>query len=160
VITLEQYFMGRDALFPGECTLAVGSNAERTVERINRALELAAADGVEPGIDVKTGNFVASGWRPRSINHALERTSNAAAASAHIVAEACDLQERMPGRDLARWALKNLDKLEEIGLWMEDPRWTPDWVHWQTRPPHSGLRVYRPSMHEPLAAALPEQAQA
>jgi hypothetical protein len=120
---------------------------------VNRALELAAADGVEPGIDEKTGNYVASGWRPQAIN---ERTSNAAQLSTHLIGEACDLQDT-PQRDLARWALRNLDRLEQIGLWMEDPRWTPDWVHWQTRPPHSGLRVYRPSMHEPLVAALPEQ---
>lgn len=158
-ITLEQYFMGRDALYPEECTPAVRANAAKTVERVNRALELAAADGVSPGIDEKTGNHVASGWRPHAINHALERTSNAATNSTHIGAEACDLQDTL-GRDLARWALRNLDKLEEIGLWMEDPRWTPDWVHWQTRPPHSGLRVYRPSTKDALVAALPEQAQA
>lgn len=154
-ITIEQYFMGRGTLYRDELTPAVGVNAARTVDRVNQALELAAADGVEPGIDEKTGNYVASGWRPRAIN---DRTSNAAATSTHIGAEACDLQDT-PGRDLARWALRNIDKLEAIGLWMEDPRWTPDWVHWQTRPPHSGLRVYRPSMHDPLVAALPEQEQ-
>ena len=40
--------------------------------------------------------------------------------------------------------------LAEVGLWLEDPRWTFDpkgdhWVHLQTVPPRSGNRVFVPS---------------
>lgn len=156
MITLAQYWMGRDGAYAAECTLAVRRNAVETVRRVNLALELAAADGVEPGVDQVTHNAVASGWRPRGIN---ARTANAGDASTHITAEGCDVQDH-PDRPLARWALRNLEKLEEIGLWMEDPQWTggaDPWVHWQIRPPHSGKRVYIPSTQPPLAAKLPEQ---
>lgn len=151
--------MGRDALYPAELTFAVRANAEETVRRWNLLLARAGEDGV--GLVEENGSPVASGWRPRAVN---EATSNAAAASTHIAGEALDGRDSKPERHFARWCLQHLSVLEEIGLWIEDPRWTwrePEgqpWVHGQIRPPHSGLRVYRPSMHEALASALPEQA--
>jgi len=56
-----------------------------------------------------------------------------------------------------RWCLKHLDVLETLGLWMEDPQWTPTWLHVQTIPPRSGHRVYIPSASPALVAKLPEQ---
>ena len=53
--------------------------------------------------------------------------------------------------------LQRIDALQEIGLWMEDPQWTPTWVHLQIVPPGSRRRVYIPSSRPPLAARLPEQ---
>jgi hypothetical protein len=50
--------------------------------------------------------------------------------------------------------------LQEIGLWIENPMWTPTWVHLQIVPPHSGRRIFVPSENPPLAAALPEQERA
>lgn len=153
MITLSNYFMGRDRTHEAQCTDEIRTNAARTVERVNRVLARAEDAGVFPGIDEVTGTAVASGWRPPAIN---SRTQNAATGSRHVRAKACDLQDT-PERDLARWCLRNLDSLQEIGLWMEDPQWTPDWVHLQTEPPGSGRRVYRPSMAEALVAKLPEQ---
>ena len=96
---------------------------------------------------------MASGWRPAAINDA---TANAAKLSKHLTGEGIDLRDTGT-RDLARWCLRNLDALEEIGLWMEDPQWTPSWVHLQIVPPNSHRRVYCPSSRPPLAARLPEQ---
>lgn len=146
MITLAEYWNGRDRKFPRELNAEICNNAALTVSRINRLLGLAAEEGIEC-------DTVSSGWRPLAINDA---TANAAKASKHIKALAADLRDT-PQRDLARWCLRNLKHLESIGLWMEDPRWTPTWVHLQIVPPGSGRRVFVPSIKAPLTAPLPEQ---
>lgn len=167
IITLEQFWMGRDASHAAELTPRIRERADETVRKANLLLAFAEADGVEPGIDQFTGTPVASGWRPIGIN---ARTSNAAAKSRHISGEAVDLQDT-PERALARWCLANRDALEEVGIWMERPQWTagslhngeffPDpWVHWQIVPPRSGTRIYIPSTADPLVAALPGELEA
>jgi hypothetical protein len=153
MITLNDYLMGRDREFPDELTDEIRGNAALVVARANLLLARMEEELIAPGIDEKTGTFVASGWRPRGIN---SHTSNAADKSRHITGLAVDLQDT-PDRKVARWCVSNLDVLEEIGLWMEDPQWTPDWVHLQVVPPGSGRRVYIPSANPPIVAALPEQ---
>lgn len=153
MITVADYFMGRDVRYSAALTAKIKANAAVTVHRVAQLLALAALDGVVLGIDEVTGTHVASGWRPPAVN---DKTANAANGSTHLTAEGCDLQEAS-GRPFARWCLRNLDKLEAIGLWMEDPRWTPTWVHLQTRPPKSGRRVYVPSMAPAKTLPLPEQ---
>ena len=157
MITRTQYLMGRDVRYPGSVTAEVDANQEILRERVNQVLEWAAADGVEPGVDEKTGNAVASGLRPRELN---DRTQNSATDSSHITGEGVDLQDTLPGRPLARWCLREArpgGRLEQVGLYMERPQWTPDWVHLQSRPPKSGRRVYIPSSKPPLVAALEEE---
>ena len=146
MIYLEEYFMGRDKTHATELTDEIMENAVALVDKINSLLQYAAADGVPI-------NGVASGWRPNGIN---EATSNAAKHSKHLTAHGCDVKD-IPSRAFARWCLRNEDLLVEIGLWMEDPRWTPTWVHLQDIPPGSGKRVYIPSTKPPLADKLPEQ---
>ena len=153
MITLPDYWMGRDAKNPGQLTEKIIDNATLLLGRVNLLLSWAYAEHVTPALDARTGNHIASGWRPPEIN---EATSNAAAKSKHLTGEAIDLRDSGT-RDLARWCLRNLDALEEIGLWMEDPQWTPSWVHLQIVPPGSRRRVYCPSSKAPLAAMLPEQ---
>lgn len=156
VIGLEQYWMGRDAKYPAELTTETRYNAARLVGKVNNLLAMAEADGVAPGTDQVTHTAVASGWRPQMVN---DRTANAASGSKHLDGRAVDLQDT-PNRDLARWCLRNLDALQDAGLWMEDPRWTggaDPWVHLQLVPPASGHRVYIPSTAPPMAKALIEQ---
>jgi hypothetical protein len=156
ILTLEQYWMGRDGAYPDECTLSVRRNAAAWLAAANTALKCAADDGVEPGVNKHTGNALASGWRPKGVN---AETSNAAHLSTHIYGCGGDIQDQVDRR-LARWCLRHLDVLEGLGLYMEDPRWTPSWVHWQIVAPGSGKRVYIPSAAPALALALPEQAAA
>ena len=153
MITLADYFMGRDRAYQEDCTQEIRANAVLTVARVNLLLAAAEEEFVYPGTDEETHTQVASGWRPRGLN---ARTSNAATNSKHLTAQACDLQDT-EGREFARWCLRNLEVLERIGLWMEAPRYTPSWVHVQTIPPGSGLRVYRPSTATPIASLLPEE---
>lgn len=153
MILADDYWMDRDKIYGGELTDQIRDNVAELLGRVNLLLSWALADHVRPASDARTGTAVASGWRPAAIN---EATSNAAAKSRHLTGEAVDLRDNGT-RDLARWCLKNIDALEEIGLWMEDPQWTPTWVHLQIVPPGSRRRVYCPSSKPPLVAKLPEQ---
>lgn len=144
------YWMGRDLTHHDELTDAIRANAAELLGRVNLLLSWAYRDNVRPALDKATGTHVASGWRPAAINDA---TANAAKLSKHLTGEGIDLRDTGT-RDLARWCLKNLDALQEIGLWMEDPRWTgghggQNWIHLQICPPGSRRRVYVPSMKPP-----------
>lgn len=153
MITQVQYFMGRDVSHANSLTADIRRNAGLLLLLVNELLSEAAAEGVQPGIDAQTHCAVASGWRPPGIN---AKTANAAKNSKHLSGDAIDIRD-VRGRALAQWCLRNLDVLERLGLWMEDPRWTPTWVHLQRVPPGSGRRVYRPSSNPPLAPPLPGQ---
>ena len=155
--------MGRDKTHADELTESIRANAQETVDRVNGLMKLWAEDH---GYGVMNAIEVSSGWRPLSVNLS---TPNAALSSKHMTGEAVDLKDDKD-RSFARWCLRNTvplchqegraDLLQEIGLWMEQPQWTPTWVHLQTVPPHSGRRVFVPSENPPLAAALPEQERA
>lgn len=147
MITLEQFWMGRDEKYQSELTPEIRHNGELLVGKVNNLLAIADVDGV------MVIHTVASGWRPPAVNDA---TTNAAANSKHRTGQAVDLVDA-GRRALTRWCLRNLDALEDLGLWMEDPRWTPSWLHLQLVPPASGRRVYIPSTAPALAAALIEQ---
>jgi len=158
MIILSDYWMGRDIVYADDLTDEIIDHAGDLLGRVNLLLAWAQKDRVRPPLDADTYTPVASGWRPPAIN---DRTSNAAHGSKHLTGDAIDLRDNGT-RDLARWCVRNLDALEEIGLWMEDPRWThippgQPWVHLQRLPPGSRRRVFIPSTHPPRVAALPEQ---
>lgn len=127
MITLDEFYMGRDKLFPNELSDAHKANAVTTVDLANQVLTAAGMD-----------RRVTSGWRPASINAA---TKGAAPNSKHVLCQAVDLEDN--NRELKNWCLNNPDILARIGVWCEDPRDTPSWVHIQTVPPGSGLRFFR-----------------
>lgn len=127
-ISLSEYYMGRDRLFPNELTDAHKTNANLTVAKLNAVLE---AFGQK--------RRIVSGWRPSSINAA---TKGASPTSRHVLCQAGDLEDN--NRELMGWCLNNPDLLERVGVWMEDPRDTPTWIHLQTVPPKSGNRIFRP----------------
>jgi len=155
MITLDQYWMGRDVKYRRDLTEDIIQNAQITVERVNELL-LAFHDAL--GIEI---DEVASGWRPPSVN---EGTANAAKTSTHLTAEACDLRDT-ENRDLARWCVINPKRMEDAGLWMESPEHTwratvpgaRPWVHLQIRPPRSGRRIYIASNAPATAPLLLEQ---
>lgn len=142
MITLRQYWMGRNEQFAAVLTEEIKANAIETVARCNRLLEI--------------GGFVAydtvsSGWRPEALN---ARVSGAGARSKHIYGQAIDVLDR--SRELARYCVEHLEVLADIGLWMEHPDWTYSkfgnhWVHVQTVPPGSGKRIFIPNSNSPLA---------
>lgn len=145
MITLDDYFMGRDRdpRFTAYLTPEIVGNAQRTVQLANLVLARYYADhpaAVRPR--------VSSGWRPPAVNAALE-ARGAAPQSKHMTGEAIDLSDGDGpdddrANDLAAWCVNNALVLEACGLWMEDPRATPTWVHWQIVPPKSGRRYFIP----------------
>lgn len=138
MITVQQYYMGRDVEYKAELTEQLRKNAEVTVERANKLLLRAIADGVYLSLNSKK-SFVRSGWRPAAVNG---NTPNAAPLSKHMTCEAIDIED-IEG-ELDEWCMNHLAALEEIGLWMEHPLATKSWCHLQTRAPKSGNRVFYP----------------
>lgn len=132
MITLEDFYMGRDVKYAAELTGELRANAQVTVLRANRLL-------AHFGEDRK----VNSGWRPASVNAA---TPGAAKRSKHMLCLAIDLDD--DEGDLCHWCLENLDVLAEIGLWLEHPSATKGWCHVQTvppgNPPKPDRRVFYP----------------
>ena len=146
MIDLKAFYNGREEAYRDELTDEIRRNAEDIVAKANELLKRAGFE------DVCSVN---SGWRPRQVNAA---TPNASATSHHLTGRAVDLPD--PDRTLAAWCVANLDALAEMGLWMEDPRWTYDengehWVHVQTVPPGSGNRVFIPSTEPPKDPNFP-----
>lgn len=159
VITRAMYMMGRDVRYPGSVTPEIEANVVLLLDPVNQFLAAALADGVPVGLDEVTKTPVASGLRPKVLN---DRTQNAGGDSTHIWGLGIDLQDIVPERLLARFALSCARPgglLETLGLYMERPQWTPDWVHLQLRSPRSGRRVYVPSTRPPLCPALPEEVE-
>lgn len=62
--------------------------------------------------------------------------------SKHLSAQAIDIFD--PKGDLQKLIVQNITLIAEIGLWMEDFKFTPTWVHFQTVPPLSGNRFFIP----------------
>lgn len=149
-ITLDNYF-GPHAGHP-DITPEIRSNASVLLSKVNHLYAMAAADGIDPPANPATGCLISGngngGFRPRG-------SSVGASSSTHKTGHGVDRHD--PRRALARWCLQKPHALEYLGLWMEDPRWTPTWLHLQDVPPKSGRLVYIPSQEPPLIAALPEQ---
>jgi hypothetical protein len=134
MITLVDYYMGRDKLYPDELTAKRRLNATRTVELVNALLKRYQ----DTGGDVSHA-VVSSGWRPPQIN---AKVRNAAPRSNHMECLACDIAD-VSGK-LDAWCLANQSVLHELGLWLEHPGYTKGWCHVQTVPPRSGNRVFIP----------------
>lgn len=129
-ITLEQYAMGRDKLFPYEWAQAK-HNAEVTLARVNAFLE-----ELFPGREFT----VSSGFRPAAINN---KTVGSAKHSLHMMGLAIDIADH----DGYLKAYLNPEILEgqaellrEFDLFMEHRDSCPTWCHLD-----SGNRADRPS---------------
>lgn len=133
MITLEQYLMGRDKLYPLEISEELLANAEELLGRVNGLLE--RWGGETPRVN--------SGWRPRAVNAA---TAGAAPRSKHITGHAIDLAD--PDGELDSWCMDSLPVLIELGLWLEHPGATKGWCHLQSlppgNPPRASQRVFWP----------------
>jgi len=140
MISESDYWKGRDTQYP--CSEEVRTNAVITLRKVNTLLGMAKKDDIPC-------DKCSSGWRPLGIN---DKTANTAKGSKHISGQAIDVFD--PERRLAQWCLDNMLLLGKCALYMEDPRWTPTWVHLQIVPPVSGKRVYIPSTAPATAPSL------
>jgi hypothetical protein len=60
--------------------------------------------------------------------------------SKHLTAQACDIEDKDGA--LMAWCKTNVPLLERVGLWLEAD--TKGWCHFQTVPPGSGNRFFKP----------------
>lgn len=148
-ITIEQYFgpyAGHSAI-----TEDVHESAGALLYLINDLRERAAQDGCElpdnPATSCGISGSGNGGFRP-------PECKVGAPDSTHKKGEGVDCYD--PHRQFASWCLAHPKELAERGLHMEDPRWTPTWVHLQGVPPKSGRIVYVPSLSAALAPAPDE----
>jgi len=141
MISLQDYWMGRDREFPMAMSPDLEKNAATMVELANKLLIIAQAARIFPPTNPKTGTIVSSGWRPASINAA---TPGAATNSKHMTGQAIDIYD--PDGDLDEWLLTadGQKTMTDIGLWQEHPSATKGWAHVQSVPPRSGRRTFFP----------------
>lgn len=134
MITIEQFYKGRDKAHADEMTDLIRASAPVTVEKANELLAMFFAD-----LPAEADRSVNSGWRDKATNAA---TPGASPTSKHLYGQAVDLSDEDGALDA--WCMAHQGVLESIGLWLEHPFGTPRWCHVQTVPPHSGARVFFP----------------
>lgn len=71
-----------------------------------------------------------------------QRINPSAMGSSHLYGAAVDIAD--PKGVLAKWLCVHTELLFKCGLWMEDPRHTPTWVHLQSYAPKSMNRIFIP----------------
>ena len=86
-----------------------------------------------------------------------DRPKHGALKSNHLIGCAIDLDDDDTAF-LWTWVKANLQLMKEIGLYIEDPRYTHGkvgtWMHFQTKPPASGKRIFVPSSEPPSLPSL------
>lgn len=92
---------------------------------------------------------ITSGYRPPELNATI---AGAGAKSWHTQCLAADFAD--VDCKLWAWALSNLKLLKKLGVYLEDKRWTPTWVHMQIRPPRSKKRIFVPNSKPALKPEL------
>jgi hypothetical protein len=89
--------------------------------------------------------------KPMKVNDGLRfakhTPKNGSKTSWHLKGAAIDIDDDDNGT-LWNWIKDNLELFQQVGLWIEDPRWTHgngSWMHFQIYPPTSGKRIFVPS---------------
>jgi hypothetical protein len=132
MITLDDYWMGRDKQYPLDLNETIRANAKATVDKANLLLatfKQATGDTIQ--------RKVTSGWRPPRVNAA---TPGAAVMSNHMTGNAIDLYD--PEGSLDDWLTDEI--LEKLDLYREHPSATKNWCHVQIVPPKSKRRTFYP----------------
>lgn len=144
-ISLEQYFAGKPH---------TQRNEEDAVDLLNRVEALKqdyyADTGRGPDIDPDTGTEISGkkGGQGDGGFRLLGSSSSVGRKSSHEEARGVDPSDQ--DNDFDNWLDQFEDgqggntKLEQFGLYREDPRYTITWSHLTTRAPHSGHRTFIP----------------
>lgn len=135
MISKDELLKGRDQQYPTDYTQEISDNLDKLLIPMNQI----RTSWNKPMV-------VNSGWRPPSINAA---TPGAATHSKHMSGLAVDILDS--DGSLWAWVLQNLDMMKQLGIFFEDKRWTPNWVHFQLGAPASGKRIFVPSSAQPSA---------
>ena len=136
MISLDDFFKGRQQAYRSELTDVVRTNSVEMVRRANLLLNSFYRDN--PGAATRTVN---SGWRPPSLN---ARVPGAARFSLHMVGAAVDLSDDDAALDTWLTSPNGMIAIEQIDLWVEEASHTPRWSHIQIFPPRSRRRFFHP----------------
>lgn len=135
MIIKSELLKGRDQQYPNDYTQEISDNLDKLLIPMNEVRTQWAKEMI-----------VDSGWRPPSINAV---TPGAAIHSKHMLGLAVDILDS--DGNLWQWVLQNLDVMKQLGLFMEDKRYTPTWTHFQLGAPASGKRIFIPNANRPQA---------
>lgn len=133
-IKLSDFLKNRDKMYPKEYSKEIEMNCLKTIQAVDEFLK----NFIDP-------ITVASGWRDKQSNAA----AGGAPSSCHLTGEAVDIKDTTG--ELWNYVLNHLEEARDLGLFFEDRRATPTWVHFQTRPVKSGKRIYIPNTKPFLA---------
>lgn len=125
-ISVEQYLMGRAKL--EDLTPEQVANLNTLIPKINELLSR-----------YKRKVPMNSGYRSKADQM---RINPKAPKSKHCECAAIDLGDK--DHNFRYWVLMHLDYLIELGLYMEDPASTFNWVHLQCIPPKSKRVIFIP----------------
>lgn len=128
-ISKSELTMGRETTYKSDYTREVSSNLDVLCNKIN-VIRTAYGKPMT----------VASGWRPRALN---DLTANAAKNSKHITGLAVDIVDK--DGQLWNWCMNNLQLISMLGLYLEDKRYTANWVHFGIGAPSSLKRIFKPN---------------
>lgn len=70
------------------------------------------------------------------------RINPSAPKSKHLLGQAADISDK-DGK-FWTWCMNNMSLMEQLGVYFEDKKSTPTWVHIQIVPPKSGKRIFLP----------------
>jgi|SRR5581483_3002535 len=135
MISKDELLKGRDKLYPSDYTQQISDNLDQLLVPMN---QIRTAWGQPMTVD--------SGWRSPEEN---ANTAGAAPHSKHMLGLACDIADA--DGSLWAWVLQNLALMKQLGIYFEDKRWTPTWVHFQLGGPASGHRIFVPYTTRPSA---------
>lgn len=137
MITLAQY-VGIHAKSK-DWTAQRSINAAMLISAANALMQKAMADGVKFPVNPKTGSQISGntfgGFRPQDCPQGAPNSN-------HKEGKGIDIYD--PKNEIDAWCMTNQQALEDAGIWIEHPDATNTWSHWQSVPPRSGNRVYRP----------------
>lgn len=135
MISKDELLKGRDQQYPNDYTQEISDNLDKLLIVMN---QIRSAWGKPMTVD--------SGWRPPSINAS---TPGAATHSKHMLGLAVDIADA--DGSLWSWVLENLELMQQLGIFFEDRRWTPNWVHFGLGAPASGKRIFVPNANRASA---------
>lgn len=129
MITLPDFYKGRDKEYAKYLTPSIQANAVVTIDRVNLLLtkyRIASRD--------YNPHVVTSGWRPPPVN----TSAKGGVRSKHLTGRAIDLEDKGGRMDAWLMTPEGEVALKDCQLWHEHPRDTEGWVHVQTVAPASG----------------------
>jgi hypothetical protein len=117
----------KDRLEDPECTLQVRIATAALADKVTRLLN-----------HLEITATVVSGFRTKAANASAHGASDSHHMTGHAV-DLCDLRGRLSSE-----IMRDPSVLDKFDLYLENPQYTPGWLHVQDVAPKSGHRIFTP----------------